>query len=167
MRLIHGVGGWEKLNTRGAMRMIIRGDVKCEMRSAKCEVQNVKCEMGVRLQLRMRMWMRCLPVPVSHLPYIFFLLLSKLCLFSSARRTPSLSSAMSEWQPSSASSETRPAMSEWQLGLALASFSSLPDYPSVKLTSGETPIRGKTPTKRETPKGEKHLQREECPPGVW
>ena len=114
---------------------MVRGDVKCEMRSAKCEVQNPKCKVGVRLQLRVRMWMRCLPVLVSHLPYIFFPLLSNLCLISSARRTPSLSSAMSEWQPSSASSETRPAMSKWQLGLALASFSSLPDYPSVKLTS--------------------------------
>ena len=107
----------------------------------------MKCEMGVRLQPRMRMWMRRLLVPVSHLPYIFFLLLSNLCLFFSARRTPSLSSAMFKWQPSSASSETRPAMSEWQLGLALASLSSLPDYPSVKLTSAsfsETSCWGKS-----------------------
>ena len=103
--------------------------------------------MGVRLQPRMRMWIRRLLVPVSHFPYIFFLLLSNLCLFFSARRTPSLSSAMFKWQPSSASSETRPAMSEWQLGLALASLSSLPDYPSVKLTSAsfsETSCCGKS-----------------------
>lgn len=31
MRLIKGVGGWEKLNTRGAMRIIIKGG---EMRNA-------------------------------------------------------------------------------------------------------------------------------------
>ena len=58
----------------------------CKLRNAKCEVPNVKCEMELRLQLRMRMWMRCLPVLVSHLPYIFFPLLSSLCLFFSARR---------------------------------------------------------------------------------
>ena len=99
------------------------GEAKYKRRDANdnkrgCKVRNAKCEMGARLQLRMQMWMRCLPVPVSHLPYIFFFLLSNLSLFLS-------------WAPS----ETRSAMSEWQLGLASASFSSLPDYPSVKLTS--------------------------------
>ena len=76
--------------------------------------------------------MQCLPVPVSHPPFIFFLLrlsLSVRCLLSvSARRTPSifLSSATSIRLP--------------RLGvprIASASFSSWADYPSVKLTSEE------------------------------
>ena len=58
----------------------------CKVQNAKCEMQSAKCEMRVRL--RLRMWMRCLPVPVSHLPYIFFLPLSNLRPFFSARRSP-------------------------------------------------------------------------------
>ena len=47
MGLIHGVGGWEKLNTRGAMQIRIRGGVKCQWDAmcncAKCTVRNAKC----------------------------------------------------------------------------------------------------------------------------
>ena len=52
MRLIHGVGGWEKLNTRGAMRNKrqdkMQCDVMCQVRSAKCEMQkNAKCDASL------------------------------------------------------------------------------------------------------------------------
>ena len=77
--------------------------------------------------------MRCLPVPVSHPPFIFFLLclsISAQCFPSvSARRPPSifLSSATSIRLP--------------RLGvprIASASFSSWAEYPSVKLTNRAT-----------------------------
>lgn len=69
------------------------------------------------------MWMWFLPVPVSHLPFIFLLLstaflclaqLNNLYLSISAQRPPSHNSASSEWQ----------------LGSASASLSSWADYPS-------------------------------------
>ena len=42
MQLIYGVEGWEKLNIRGTIQMIIREDIKCEMQSTKYKVQNTK-----------------------------------------------------------------------------------------------------------------------------
>ena len=91
MRLLHGVGGWEKLNTRGAMQIIIRGDLKCQCEAGR-EVRSAKCEMRIANatttttvnatatatanensnananETQMQMRMRCLPVSVSHLP---------------------------------------------------------------------------------------------------
>ena len=97
----------------------------CKVRNAKWECDcNCECRCGLDA----------------------FLYLSPTFLLSSSSSFPisvSLSQlgasetrpAMSEWQLSLASSETRPATSDWQLSSALASFSSLPDYPSVKPTS--------------------------------
>lgn len=45
MQMIHGMGGWEKLNTIGAMQMIIRDYVKCGMRNMNCEIQSAKCKV--------------------------------------------------------------------------------------------------------------------------
>ena len=49
MRLIHGVGGWEKLSTRGAMWNKRRGKMPmwCDVWSAKCEVRNAKCDASL------------------------------------------------------------------------------------------------------------------------
>ena len=56
MRLVHGVGGWKKLNTRGAMQIKIRGGVKCQcdamrkVQSAKCKVRNTKCRCKCKFE---------------------------------------------------------------------------------------------------------------------
>lgn len=119
MRLIRGAGGWEKLNTRGAMRMIIRGDVNCE-------VQSMKCEMGVAIATANGDMMSsciCLPPPIY--------------LLSPPPQSPSplLSSALSETRLAMSEWQLCSAMSEWRLSLDSASFPSLADYPSVKLSS--------------------------------
>ncbi len=112
--------------------MIIRGDLKCKnakMRSAKCEVRNAKCQMGVAIAtVNVDVMPSCTRLPTS------------LYLLSPPPQPPSLRlssarPAMSEWQLCSAFPEPRTAMSEWQLSSASASFPSLADYPSVKLTS--------------------------------
>lgn len=56
-----GVGGLEKLNKRGVMRMIIRGDVKVqtakrEVRNVRREMRSTECEIGVAIA-QLRMWM--------------------------------------------------------------------------------------------------------------
>ena len=60
MRLIDGVGGWEKLSKRGAMRNKTRGKNANAMRCVKCEMRNAKC--GASL---------C-PSPIVHLSPLLF-----------------------------------------------------------------------------------------------
>ena len=110
-----------------------RRDANDNKRDVKCEMRNAKCEMGVAIAAaNVDVMPSCICLPPS------------LYLLSPPPQPPSplLSSAlsetrpaMSEWQLCSAISESCTAMSEWRLSLASASFPSLADYPSVKLTS--------------------------------
>lgn len=93
------------------------------------KVQNAKCEMGIAIVIvNVDMMPSCTRFPPSL--YLFSPPLQPLSLLLS-----SACPAMSEWQLCSVIPELHTVMSEWQLSSALASFSLLADYPSIKLTS--------------------------------
>ncbi len=116
------------------------------VQNARCEMRSAKCEIGVAIAIaNVDAMPSCIRLPPP------------LYLLSPPLQPPSLllstalsetRAAISEWQLCSAFSEPRTAMSEWQFSSILASFPTLADYPSVKLTSLGHGLRFGSPTRK-------------------
>ena len=102
-------------------------------------MRSAKCEMGVAIATaNVDVMPSCIRLPPS------------LYLLSPPPQPPPplLSSALSETRPAMSEWQLCSAMSEWRLSLASASFPSLADYPSLKLTG--TAVEGEHETPQQT-----------------